>query len=656
MFYPHKKEDHDSLEQELLKLDKPQISDVHKKHMRDQLLQRIRQNDQEEYLPFSLRHLARAVRRKGREVTIPAWAAVVLKERILDTIESSTSWQEYRLSEGWGGLRAGIAGFLLFAFATTAIFVAPFRTPTVYAQSTYLDDVLGEVKVLRHASVLEGREKMPIEEGDKVVTEEGGTATIHFFDDSVSRLSEKTSVQVKRLHKEPLRPIITHVEVELEEGRMWTRVVNIASDSDFMVDTDSARAGVQKKAAFDVHTNDEMTEVSVYDNVVNVSSKKNSDAPKAVIAGYKVALSKENSELAKVEKIQNGEENVWVAANLTSDETYEAQLSEDKEEMVGLQKESLMLASTFNISNEEVEETRKQIDDAYKSFMNAQAQLVRGTRAEGIEGLQNYRHQVSSILLSLSTIGEKDPLYADLLHDVLKENVEMQLKDLATFKPGDRLYRAKEVLQQTELALASSDVQRVEIQLAQAEDALLEMQSLLQAGEPGLAATLLAQYQSRTNSFTLELTEQNQEELGEKFRSLVEKQANHMKVLTAIEKSVQNDDQQVFRDQVRKVRDDTLRKFLIALEQNPDQISDDVLLNVKDLYDSYVLNEDRSVEDLIDPAVEKLLAKDYQVSFINPGSNGTASEPGVLVLVSYETQASAEVEEGGWLCGGTTCQ
>lgn len=651
MFQKYKDTDQDSLERALKGLEKPQISATHKKEMRDHLVQRIRNGEQQEYLPLTLRHLAHSVRRKGQEVTIPSWASVVLKERILDSIEQSTAWDEFSFEQGWGGLRAGIATVLLFVFATTAVFVTPFRTPTAYAQSTYLDDVAGEVRILRHTAVLEGRPMMPLEEGDKVVTDTGGGATIRFFDDSVSRLSEKTSVQVKRLHKEPLKPMVTHVEVELEEGRMWTRVVNITDDSDFTVDTPSLRAGVQKKAAFDVQANRDRTEVSVYDNIVEVVSKKDKDSSKVVIAGYKVALSDESVNMAMVEKIEDTEENVWVAENLTNDETYEAELTEGKEVLVEMQNENRMFVSTLNVPDEDIEKARKQIDDAYGTLVNAQAQLVRGARQEGIDGLNEYRRQVSVIIASLPMLEEKDPLYAELLRNLLQEKVDVQLKDLATFKPGDRLYRAKEVLQGTELALASSDVQKVEIQLAQAEDALLEMQELLQAGEPGLAATLLEQYQNRTNSFSLELTEQNEEELSEKFESLAKKQANHMKVLTAIEKSVGHEDEQAFRDAVQKVRDDTLRKFLIALEQNPDKVSEDVLLEVKDLYDSYVLNEDRSVEDLIDPAVEKLLAKEYQVSFISPDNKTGATETGILVLVSQE--ASGEVAEGDWLCGPT---
>lgn len=653
MFHSYKDSEFDSLEQELAKLSKPQISDVEKRAVRDQLMLRVERRDQTEYLPLSLRKLARVIQRKGHEVSIPAWASALLKERILDYVELSRSWrEEQRFEQGWGTLRTGIATLLLFVFATSAVLIVPFKAPTAFARTTYLDDVSGDVKVLRNSSVFKGETMMPLKEGDKVMTEEGGAVTIHFFDDSLSRLAEKTSVQVKRLYAEPLRSAVTHVEVELEGGRMWTRVVNITNDSDFMVSTPSARAGVQKKAAFDLQANDEVTEVSVYDNVVEVASKKDADASKTVIAGYKVAISDESMESTVLQKIEDTEE-VWVALNLTSDETYKMQLIEGTEELVELQgEENMLLASTLSVSDEQLKKARKQIDDAYKTLVNAEAQLVRGARQEGIKGLQEYKMQVAVIIASLPMLEEKDPLYAQLLRDLLQEKVDVQLKDFASFRPGDRLYRAKEILQETELALASSDVNKVEVQLAQAEDALLEMQQLMEDGEPGLAATLLKRYQNRTNTFSLELSEKNENELSEKFISLIEKQANHMKVLTAIEQSIAYRDQYVFRDEVRRVRDDTLRKFLIALEQNPDQISSDVLLEVKDLYDSYVLEGDSSAEDLLNPAVDKLLTKEYQVLFVSPNNQATANGTGVLVLVSTQ-EATGDVGEGDWLCTST---
>jgi len=86
-----------------------------------------------------------------------------------------------------------------------------------------------------------------------------------------------------------------------------------------------------------------------------------------------------------------------------------------------------------------------------------------------------------------------------------------------------------------------------------------------------------------------------------------------------------------------------LVRFVIALEQNPNKVSDEALLQLKDLYDSYV-DKESGESDLIEPAVSKLLNDDYQVQFISPDAEGAQIESGVIMLTPQE--ATADVSEG----------
>lgn len=638
----------DALEKQLNHLQKPQLPENLKKELKNQVMQRIRHHDQREYLPFSLRRLAETLRRKSKEVAMPVWASVMVKERVLDYVELSDSWKDRRLFENsGGGLRTAIAGSLLFLFVVSAIFVMPFRTPTAYARTTFIDDVKGDVVVVRKMEMLKAQSKMALEEGDKVLTRDEAGATIHFFDDSISRLGKNTSMEVSRLYTEPLDPVTTRVELFLEEGRVWTRVVNLTRDSRFFVQTSAMRADVQKKAAFDVHANKEKTEIAVYDNVVEIVPSQDEREPsRTVIAGYKAEVSGVSVKQVKIEKIpkvmHDEEEKEWVALNLTSDEAYESELVENKESLVESREGNPMLTSIFAVTDVDVQEAQRKIDEAYATLVNAEAQFVRGARKEGVNGLKQFKAQVADILDLIAALEAREPLYGQMVRDMLWEKIGAQLKDFSSFRPGDRLYQAKEALQETELLLASSDIEKVEVQLDQAEGALLEMQKLLAEGKPSLAATLLKRFQNRTNSFSLKLTEENVQEFYDKFYSLIERQVAHLKILTSIEQSIVYRDQFAFRDEVRNVREDTLRKFIIALEQSPLKIPEDLLLEVKDLYDSYV-DKASTENDLIDPAVEKLLDKEYGVSFIQPGDEGVMAQPGVIVLVPQD--ASADVRQ-----------
>ena len=617
------------MEKLLSGLKKPSLKVSERKELKSRILSTIEAGKaaEHEYVPRETREFVEQRRDVTKKVRIYDWNAFMMKERILDYVESSVGWSENQVIQKTGSfLRTGVAVFLLFTFAFTAVVVVPFRVQRVLAKTTYLDQVSGEVKVVRKSVVMKGKPMMELQEGDLVLTEEGSVATIHFFDDSVTRMAEKTSVQVKKLRTEPDRPSKTEVAVEVDGGRVWVRAWNLAQDSKFSVDTSTVNAEVAKKGAFDLKADESKTELAVYDNVVEVETKTvtTKKPTKVVIAGYKAEVASSLDADVVVEKIEavndSEDDKVWVAENLTHDEEYQTQLIAGKEESVKNQKDELLIAD--NVEGEELDEdvviAKGRVNDAYKVLLEAEEQLVNGDAEKGSEQLAAFKAQIEEILASLPALEEKDPLYAQVVRDVLQEKIDMQLKDLATFGPGDALYRAKEVLQETELALAPTDVDKVGVQLAQAEDALLEMQELLKAGQTEQAAELLNRYHERANGFSLNVADQNEEELRELFVAFVGKQATHMKVMTSIEQSLELQDDSGFRDEVKQVRDDTLRKFLIAL----------------------------------DPAVEKLLAKEYQVSFIAPDS-GTGAGIDAIVLMTQEPatgNVEEEEEEGGsWI-------
>jgi len=607
--------------------------------MKERLLLEIK-SESPEFLPVRLRSLGAAILKSAKFIHIPQWNAALLRERVLNNIEVPR--------RSYSAFRTLTAGTLLFVFSVGVLIVAPMRVPMVQAKSTYLDSVSGEVMILRKASMIKAYSMMVLLEGDEILTNSDSGATIHFFEDSISRLGSNTDVQVNKLYFEPLNPLVTTVSMYVDSGRVWTRVVNLRDSSDFFVNTDSLRTDVKKKAAFSLESSEAKSSVAVYDNVVKVASvKEPSNLSKTVIAGYKAEITDGDVLIEKISKVSVDEEDkVWVAANLSSDEKYKADLTEDKEDAATVaDAQSVPVASSIDLPDSlEADVVKQKIEDAYKVLVTSEAQLVRGARQEGIKGLADFRNRVAVIIgTSLPNLEENDPLYAGILRDLLIEKINIQLKDFASFRPGDRLYRAKEALQEVEVTLASTEVQKVEVQMAQAEDALLEMQELLVNGQFNLAQTLLKRYENKANKFLLTLTADNEVELSDRFAALIQRQVDNIKILTSIEQSIVYREQFVLRHNVGEVRSDTLRKVIIALEQNPNKVSDEALLQLKDLYDSYV-DKESGESDLIEPAVSKLLNDDYQVQFISPDAEGAQIESGVIMLTPQE--ATADVSEG----------
>ena len=121
-----------------------------------------------------------------------------------------------------------------------------------------------------------------------------------------------------------------------------------------------------------------------------------------------------------------------------------------------------------------------------------------------------------------------------------------------------------------------------------------------------------------------------------------------MKTLTAIENSIIYLDQKDLKDRVKDVREDTLRKFVTALDQMPEMVPEDVLLEVSDLYATYVQDENSEIE-IIDPVLDKLSDDTIKgMKFISPDLPEVPREMGIFVMVPQESTADVKSRVGLW--------
>lgn len=610
------------------------------------------------FVPLGLEKLKDAVKEVARGTVMSSWEKYMVKERVMDYAEHSVRWRNdvYAEKGGWF-LRNAFTTALIFIFVFSSVLVFPFNVKVVHAKATYLDDVLGDVKVVRKTSVIKGADNVVLEEGDTVITELGGFATIKFLDESLSRMGEGTSIEVKKLRREPLKPVVTNVELFLKKGRIWSRVLGLFEESTFVISTSVVAAEAGRKAAFDLVSDDEKTEVSVFDNVVEVSQKNDNSKSKVLIAGYKAEAKDMILDNVTIQKLPRNDllhtEDEWYASNLMSDEAYKNEVVEDKERNINISSdgsainsEVVYLGDGSVFEDEEIEALRQKFLDSYKLLVNAEAQFVRGARSLGISGLKKFKNAVAQILGQMDEINKRDPLYAGMLRALMQEKVSLQLNDFASFLPGDRLYHAKEALQEVEIMLAETEMAKITVRLKQAEGMLFEIQELLNEGKYNLASTLLKRYQNHTNGLSLTFSEQNVKDLNEKFVSLLERQFDQIKVLTAIEKSIIYKDLDDYHERVKLVLADVLRKFAIAMESNEAVGSEDLLLKVEDLINTY--NEEEDSEDDLTPSGEENIQSgiptDGAVSFITPSGETVAGELGILVIVAEEATAEVQSE------------
>jgi len=621
----------------LKKVAKPKLSSENRDLLRKNILYAVTKNNQPEFMPASLRHLGLKVNRVAAQVSLPAVAAARIKERLFGFIERNPLFG-LSAAPHFKYLRMALSSLLLFVFSFTAVFVMPYQVPQAYAR-TYLDEVKGDVFVSREGRLISAMAHFALQEGDKIVTKTGGLVTVHFFDDSVSRLGENTSLEIKKLYTEPMHPMVTGVQLFLKEGRLWSRVINMIDDrSEFTVETVSVRANVSKKAAFDLYVGGDVTQLAVFDNVVDIVSVDGDTAVSTVVAGYSAAIDTSQSSNIELSAIDPEDPDVqattkWVAANMRSDRAYDRQIVTDVAANV-LNAGTTDEANIPVLANPEIEKIKIAFLDNYSELTQAEAMFVAGDRQQGLELLRNFSSGVSDIMAQMPTIEISDAFNAGILRNLMNEKIAVQLKDLSTFVPGDKLYAVKDALREVELMMAADDAQSVQIKLSQAESKLFEIQELLKENKVDFATSLIRNYQKEIDQVVLRIDIANTDIAGI-LVPLVTQQVQQIKVLTAMEEALSSSGQEDFRLQISQIRVDSLKKLLDALEKLRGTIPVEVSIDLKGIFDTY-FDTDSIDADMINATFERLLEGGEGLNFIQPDADKLPSELGVVMIVTVE--------------------
>lgn len=566
----------------------------------------VRKEKQPELLPQSLRILGTRMEEIGAKTMLSIPQRAKMKERILLFIRK-TDWfglafGPFRSLGMPRLLKTAVSGAMLFVFVVTSVFLFPLQVPLTYAaRLTYIDDFTGQAFVLREGKIIEAEKFFPLYEGDVLMTGQSSSITVRFFDDSVSRLDANTELEVKRLYSEPFNPVATQVELSLADGRIWTKVLNLIDEnSHFSVSTQNTSATVTKKAAFDLQTHVYSTTLSVFDNVVDFtlgSDYMNQSRP--VLAGFQAQVSVENgTSVTKIvpvaEGLQGDKETArWIEANMKKDKLHTEMLVEENSKaltadsgMADLLQQDEVLNNDQQLTNESIEQERLHFLDAYQRLILGQTYLMRQQGKEGMELVLEFNATVRSIMVRYQGYKQQDPLNANLLFSFMESKISQQRKDLATALPGDPLYPVKEQLDEIQLFLAGSDVEKAGMQLSQSESKLLEVQDLIEKGQYEQAEAVLVRYQRQIDHLVLKVNSGNASELQDRLVTLFDQQIQQIKVLTSIEKSL-FETQSALIEHVRALREQLLTKLMSAFEKVEGGLPLGLIQELRDLLQTY---------------------------------------------------------------------
>jgi hypothetical protein len=477
----------------LERAEKPVLSDASKTLIKNRLISQIREKESRGVVEY-LKTIAEGVK-------ITAYKRAIVKERVLMLAEN-TRQGRYVFAGGSGLMvkRFASACMVLMLCMGFFSFVGVDINVAMADSFTTIDGLKGDVVVHRDGRMQFAFEEMELYEGDVILTGDDGWASIKFLDDSVARLKEKTSLRIRRLFSDPSNSAVTRVEIEVDYGDVWSRVLNLFEDDAFFVVMAGDTATSTKKGAFNVHKDESTAVVEVYSNVVETKSNITENK---VRSGEKVV----NDDL--VVRMANGsKDGDWVQSNLEGDKVHIAQIEEGKGEVLEDSVGSMPGSTFYPIKSlkgevvklltfDDVKDKQVDLDVAERKFVEWSIMLkddeidqddAEEVFDEFVSEVDSFKNVIEGVRLS------GDIEYAGELEEFLKNKLSNQKKNLGGILPGNPLYTAKEYLFEAEVLSVETDEEKSLVMQRQAAFKLSEVQDLVEGGEDEKAKEALDEY------------------------------------------------------------------------------------------------------------------------------------------------------------------
>lgn len=428
------------------------------KRLKSSLFENLNSND---YIPSSTRTLVSQLKKLSKP-SIAADRKAIIKEQILQKIQSPT-----KLFQFWHYTKkATLASSIIFIMLLTYIFSYQsiiFEIET--ATATHIKELNGQAFIIRDGQRLTAVPNMLLQENDIIYTTEDSQLEIQYQDNSISRLNEKTTIELKKLFAHSKKSSFTVIEVDLIEGSLWNRVFTLIDDSSkFKVNSKDLSTETNKIAAFNINSkrNGE-TRVQVIQNQVAVEKKLNNEIPTTIPAGFSVKVHDTKKIVVTQQAKQNtsNQEKDWIKNNLAEDqkdiETFITEKITQAENEIGslpetplYQLKEIKSDAAILMTNNEFEKEALKFDIANRRLQEAQILLTKGQIEPAEEILEEYPHEVKKFSNYIDTLKQEEPSKALELEIKLNDTIDNNLKTLAPITDESPLFKAKQVIEKGE--------------------------------------------------------------------------------------------------------------------------------------------------------------------------------------------------------------
>lgn len=484
------------LEENIKKCSRVSLDDEQKTKMKNRIMGTINQHSAAN---FGFDILVNEIKRIALGIIPSASFRSLLKEKLIAIIEFNPS-----RFFGFQNFIVRYRKALVYAFTAIFLFTVVFnfamKTQRVEASFvTVLEGINGDVTVIRDTEEMPGTPGLLLKSDDVVRTGPSSNVVIRFLDQSISRLDENTEVKISKLFINPFNKTETVIELILNKGQLWSRVVNLINDlSRFQVKAENTMAVVKKKAAFNVTVSPKnKAKISAVQNKVDVVvalDKKTVET--TLVKGFSAEV--QTGVVAKPQiaeqQIKEDKEQKWVADNLEKDKAYIEGVKQDAEDQGLTQIKTAADQLSMPLLADELEKHKKDFDASQKKIADA-GMLIRAGRVDQAKTLlADALAQLKNIFAWLQEYKTAHPVEASVFKSQIDETLNSYEKQLALVLPNEFLYLVKDTVAQARVAVASDAGEIMREKLSIAEDKLSEAHDLVEQGNDNAAIEQVEAY------------------------------------------------------------------------------------------------------------------------------------------------------------------
>jgi hypothetical protein len=456
--------------------------------------------------------------------------------------------------------------------ASVLLFVGAFgyttRLPQVSAAKvSQVVTARGEVTLERNGAPQELTPGFQLQEGDVIRTGGNGWVDLSMVDDSLVVAGPDTTLVVNQLWNDAGNQARTSVSIEVEQGRVWSSVMNLLSNgSAYTLTVDDAEFSVDRRASFDVYVQADDVQMRVFEQLVDFNVQRGNTEHTGTM-GPNLIMAMGEDDSVVISKLTDAEElrasDVWVQSNIESARVHQQNLDTFYRERVQQQAgvlpgdarywakrglEDLQLLMTFD-DRERLDKAKELAD---RRFSEAAVLMESGETEQAQAVLAEYQ----AIMLDLSEVNGF-------------ENVQPLIEENKKWIEGvsdqqGTVSDLRAVLDETAVLAATDDTVRSEVQLDTAADRLDLALEFLEIGAYDLAQKALQDYQAQLTEVIGGLGTLDMDQRREVVMAILEQKLSDLKRLKLIQVELEalaadvDDGQQGVQDEVTAAYGDTL--------------------------------------------------------------------------------------------------